>query len=176
MEVQETVLVPGTLKATSGNTRIKILKELSYKPMMPTTISQRLNKSIPTILEHLEKLTKSGLVEKREEEGKKFVFYALTRTGMELVSNKSRISIMFYASISLFIAGILLFGAGSYSNATYKQSIATTSAEAAAPATGPLPYSAPLLNVLPIMILVGAFVLLLLYIRKLRQFNVIIGS
>ncbi len=114
MEEQEIRLTPNMLKALSEGTRLKILRELSLGPRIPSDISRKLNKSTPTILEHIDKLTRMGFVEKREQRGKKFVFYALTQSGTELVSTKNKVSLALYTSIGIFIIGILFVGAGFY--------------------------------------------------------------
>ncbi|MCX8194782.1 MAG: winged helix-turn-helix domain-containing protein [Candidatus Micrarchaeota archaeon] len=70
-----------TLKLLENQTRIGILRELSEADRIPTDLSIKLSKSKATIVEHLEALVEAGLVEKMEQQGKKFVFYRLTRKG-----------------------------------------------------------------------------------------------
>ncbi|MEM3400004.1 MAG: VWA domain-containing protein [Candidatus Micrarchaeia archaeon] len=74
-------------KALSSETRFDLLKELKEGEKTPTYLSQKFGKSKSTIVEHLEKLEEAGLVEKVEEEGKKFVFYRLTKKGREQMAN-----------------------------------------------------------------------------------------
>jgi len=68
-------------RTLSSETRIALLRELRQRDLTPTDLSLRLGKSKATVVEHLNKLVEAGFVEKKEEEGKKFVFYRLTRKG-----------------------------------------------------------------------------------------------
>ena len=68
-------------RALSSETRIGIMSELQRGERTPTDLSTRLGKSKATVVEHLDRLMDAGFVEKREEEGKKFVFYSLTSRG-----------------------------------------------------------------------------------------------
>jgi len=174
MEEQGIRLTPNILKTLGESTKIKILKELSSGPKIPADISKKLNKSAPTIIEHLEKLGSVGLVEKQERQGKKYVFYALTKTGIGLVSNESRLSIVLYSSISLFIIGISLFAIRSYSNINTIGTPMLTSSFPLSKSASNTPTI--LLNILPIIIIAGAFILLMIYARKLRQMNVRISD
>lgn len=172
MEKEEIKLTPSILKILGENTKIKILKELSSGPKMPTDISRRLDKSVPTIIEHLEKLTSAGLVKKQEQKGKKYVFYSLTQTGMELITNKSKLSIVLYSSIFLFIIGISLFGIESYNNITLSAA-ALKSGSAAYPSSALTnAYVSSSSNIVSVVIIASAFILLLIYVIKLRQINV----
>jgi len=170
MKKQGIQLTPSILKTLGENTKIKILKELSSGPRIPADISKKLNKSAPTIIEHLEKLSNVGLVEKQERQGKKYVFYALTKTGMDLVSNESRLSIVLYSSMSLFIIGISLFGIRSYSNISPTEVPLSASSFSLGKSTSNI--LAIILNILPIIIMAGAFILLVIYVKKLKQINV----
>ncbi|MFH8080809.1 MAG: winged helix-turn-helix domain-containing protein [Candidatus Aenigmatarchaeota archaeon] len=69
------------LKVLSCETKMNILKELSNGQKTPTDLSKKLGKSKSTIADHLDELTKLGLVGKYEEKGKKWVFYFLTKDG-----------------------------------------------------------------------------------------------
>ncbi|MFH0817392.1 MAG: VWA domain-containing protein, partial [Candidatus Micrarchaeota archaeon] len=74
-------------KALSSDTRIDILKVLEDGEggRTPTFISEKLGKSKATISEHLDKLVESGLVDKEEAEGRKWVFYKLTSKGKSAI-------------------------------------------------------------------------------------------
>jgi len=72
-----------THKALSSDTRIDLLSELGRGDRTPTDLSLRVGKSKATVAEHLDKLVEADLVEKKEEDGKKFVFYSLTRKGKD---------------------------------------------------------------------------------------------
>jgi DNA-binding transcriptional ArsR family regulator len=186
MEDRDVKLTPEMLKALGENTKAMILKELSRGPRTPTDIGRRLDKSTPTIVEHLDKLVNSGLVERIERPGKKYVFYALTETSKELIFNKSRISIVLYGSIALFAVGALLLGAQSYLNLGVYSAAAipavTNSATPAVATVGAYTYNTVArlpassiflaLYVASIIILILAFVLLFVYLRKRKQIDV----
>jgi DNA-binding transcriptional ArsR family regulator len=68
-------------RTLSSETRVGILNELQRGERTPTDLSSRLGKSKATVVEHLDRLISAQLVEKIENEGKKFVFYRLTPRG-----------------------------------------------------------------------------------------------
>jgi len=72
---------PEMHKALSSGTRVALLKELGQRSLTPTDLSTKVGKSKATIVEHLDRLIAAQLVEKIEEEGKKYVFYRLTPKG-----------------------------------------------------------------------------------------------
>lgn len=176
MEEGEIRLTPNMLKALGESTKLSILRVLSSGSMIPTDIGKKLNKSTPTIVEHLEKLRNAGLVEKREQPGKKYVFYTLTETGKELIFNKSRLSIVLLSSVVLFLAGIVLLISTSYVRMTPQAAAAvqnSTSASAVPLSASASPVS---LSLIAILILIVAFILLLVYARKLGQLRFRIGD
>lgn len=72
-------------RALSSETRLGLLHELQARDLTPTDLSTRVGKSKATVVEHLDRLIDFGFVERKEEEGKKFVFYGLTRKGKEVL-------------------------------------------------------------------------------------------
>ena len=76
-------------KMLSSGTRQDILNELVKGERTPTYLSARIRKSKATVVEHLNRLIDAQLVEKREEEGKKFVFYKLTSKGKAVLRGRS---------------------------------------------------------------------------------------
>jgi DNA-binding HxlR family transcriptional regulator len=177
-------LTPNILRAIGENTKMKILKELSAGPRVPVDISRRLNKSAPTIVEHLEKLCNAGLVERQAQTGKKYVFYSLTQTGEDLISSKSRITVMLYGSIIMFVAALSLFGIGYYNASNFSTNGAdaiVASATVSAPKVASSEVVPPMvpfdpLNLAVVLFLTIAFLLLLAYALKLRQMRVNIGE
>ena len=85
-----TIVDRDVLKVISAETRMDILKILSEGKRTPSFVAKKLKKSDATIVEHLNKLEKAGLVKKLEVSGKKFIFYSLTERGTGIVSSKSR--------------------------------------------------------------------------------------
>ncbi|MBN1644617.1 winged helix-turn-helix transcriptional regulator [Candidatus Woesearchaeota archaeon] len=66
-----------TFKALASETRVKILKTLEKRNHTQSELAVVLKMSIPTIKDHLKEMEKAGLV-KRKEEGRKWIYYALT--------------------------------------------------------------------------------------------------
>ncbi len=93
------------LKALVSDTRRDIVKTLSEGNRTPSDLSRLLKKSKSTIVEHLQKLTDAGLVEKTEKPGHKWVFYSLTRKGESYVSKKSQRLVIILSSVFLSIIG-----------------------------------------------------------------------
>lgn len=178
MEEQEIRLTPNMLKALSEGTRLKILRELSIGSRIPSDISRKLNKSTPTILEHLDKLTRMGFVEKRAQQGRKFVFYALTQAGTELVSNKSRVSLALYSSIIMLIIGISFVGAGLYSLSSEPlYGAAAQVSNTQLPQTLAVSVNQSyLFGLFGIIILIAALVFWITYIMKSRRISIRISD
>ena len=116
MEEPVTIVDRDVLKVLSVDTRMDIIKELSQGDRTPSDLGKRLKKSSSTIVEHLEMLTKAGLVKKVEQPGKKWIFYTLTEKGYGIISSRSRRLIIILTS-SFF--GLFLGGAGILYNLFY---------------------------------------------------------
>lgn len=74
-----------THRALSSETRLALMRELQLRDLTPTDLSTKVGRSKATVVEHLERLVDAGFVEKKEEEGKKFVFYGLTGKGKAIL-------------------------------------------------------------------------------------------
>jgi len=105
MEEKITLIDRDVLKVLSVDTRMDILKILGQGDRTPSDISKKLKKSDATIVEHLEILSRAGLVKKVEQPGKKWVFYTLTERGQGIISSKSRHLIIILSTSILAIAG-----------------------------------------------------------------------
>jgi DNA-binding transcriptional ArsR family regulator len=105
MEEPVTIIDRDVLKVLAVDTRTDILKILTEGGRTPSFISKKLKKSDATIVEHLEKLEKAGLVKKIEQPGKKWVFYTLTDRGIGIVSSKSRRLVIILAASVLTLFG-----------------------------------------------------------------------
>jgi len=112
-----TIVDREVLKVLSTDTRMDILKMLSEGGRTPSFIGKKLGKSSSTIVEHLDVLTKVGLVKKLESPGKKWVFYSLTERGEGIVKTRTRRLIIILAT-SLFA---LLGSIGSFGLHFYTQ-------------------------------------------------------
>ncbi len=75
--------VPEPAPILLSDSRMALLNELRGVERIPTDISERLGKSKATVVEQLDGLVQSGLVERVETPGRKFVFYRLTRAGRQ---------------------------------------------------------------------------------------------
>ena len=119
MEEPVTIVDREVLKVLSVDTRMDILKILSEGGRTPSFIGDKLNKSDATIVEHLEKLEKAGLVKRTEQPGKKWVFYSLTDRGHGIISSKSRRLVIILATSLLGIFGGLLSFTQYYVQSSY---------------------------------------------------------
>ena len=105
-----------TIKALAADTRLDILKSLTYRRKTPSELSKELNLATSTVVEHLNKLEKVGLVE-REETGHKWIYYDLTEKGSKLIKPKFPIQIVLVLSLTIFIvfAGFMIYYYSNYS-------------------------------------------------------------
>ena len=95
-----------TLKALASDTRIDILKELTERKKTVTELSDALNMSKSTTHEHLLRLTEASLVRKIASPNK-WIYYDLTRKGLELIkpSDKRRVILLLSSSLLAFAVG-----------------------------------------------------------------------
>jgi DNA-binding transcriptional ArsR family regulator len=130
MEEPVTIIDRDVLKAISVDTRMDILKMLSEGDRTPSFIGKKLNKTDPTIVEHLDAMQKAGLVKKIETPGKKFVFYTLTERGHGIISSKSRRLIIILGISFLALSGGIL-------NLLYSPFVSQTTLSENLPAAAP---------------------------------------
>jgi len=71
-------------KALASETRVSILKKLGVRRATPSELAASLGVSAQAASEHLTQLERAGLV-RREDEGRKWVYYSLTDKGKALV-------------------------------------------------------------------------------------------
>ncbi|WP_459202294.1 winged helix-turn-helix domain-containing protein [Methanococcus sp. CF] len=94
------------LKALSSRSRISILKALGNKNYTVTELSKSLKLSKSTVHEHLSILVDGELV-KRNEDGRKWVYYGLTEKGQYLIRNDiEKMVILFPMSVIVFLSGL----------------------------------------------------------------------
>ncbi len=97
------------LGALSSEKRIAILKLLRDKKMILSDISMQLNLQKSTVHEHLNRLVESGLVNRIEREGYKWVFYEITQKGLKILTNEGRkVILLLSSSVLSFVGGGLL--------------------------------------------------------------------
>ncbi len=93
-----------TAKVLSSDTRKEIIRLLGERNMTVTELSKSLELSKSTVHEHLTKLLEAGFVNKLDQEGKKWVYYELTKKGKDVVGNRVK-KVLLFASSAL--AGVL---------------------------------------------------------------------
>ena len=98
----EIVVTRDVLKAIGADTRIEILKSLEERQKTQSELALELKLAAPTVLEHLEHLAHAGLVEKLEE-GRKWKYYKLTKTGKKIVS-KTPVNVVMLLGFSIMFA------------------------------------------------------------------------
>lgn len=93
------------LKTMSVDTRASILKSLEAKQMTASEISRVLNKHVTTVSEHLSLLQSSGLVERIERPGHKWIYYRLTKNADRILHPKVyyRWAIILSLSVVVFV-------------------------------------------------------------------------
>jgi len=94
-----------TIKALAADTRLEILKSLSNRRKTPSELSKELKLAVSTVTEHLNKLEKAGLIN-RKDTGHKWIYYELTSKGSSLV--KPRYPVEFVLMLSLGLIFIFL--------------------------------------------------------------------
>ena len=91
-------------KALSTETRLRMLKILSLRKKMPSELQKDLKLSSSTIIEHLKILKDAGLI-RRIDTDHKWVYYALTEKGENIVgSNNTQIKFILTLIIGLVMA------------------------------------------------------------------------
>ncbi len=103
-----------SFKALASDVRVGILKRLDLRRETVTDLSNLLDLSKPTLLEHLEKLQSAGLV-RRIDEGRKWIYYELSDKGRKIL-HPERVAITLALVVAVALAAIgvfyLLFAGG----------------------------------------------------------------
>jgi DNA-binding transcriptional ArsR family regulator len=103
-------------KALASETRVDILKKLGSRRATPSEIAGALGVSAQAVSEHLAQLEKAGLV-RREDEGRKWVYYALTEKGKALLNpeDQRRIWVLLSTGALAIVAAFSRFALQSFS-------------------------------------------------------------
>ena len=96
-----------SFRALASDVRVEILKRLDARRETVTDLSTLLTLSKPTLLEHLEKLQSAGLV-KRVDEGRKWIYYALTDKGRKIL-HPERVAITLALASAVVLVAIGAF-------------------------------------------------------------------
>src|SRR3989338_8244208 len=95
----------GVLKALGSETRLTIIKNLKDRRMTATELATRLKMHVSTVKEHLDFMSRTGLVEQLNE-GRKWKYYSLTSGCKKLLSPyPSEIKILIPLALVLFAVG-----------------------------------------------------------------------
>ena len=94
-------------KALASDTRLEILKALDVRQKTVTELAKELELNKATVFEHLEKLEAVGLIQKLDNEDRKWVYWQLTWTGRRLLHpEKITLAILLSTSGAALLAGI----------------------------------------------------------------------
>ncbi|UCD03176.1 MAG: helix-turn-helix domain-containing protein [Candidatus Aenigmatarchaeota archaeon] len=100
MEDEKITLGRESFRALASDTRIAILKSLDKRRKMLTELSKQLDMSPSTVKEHMERLTKAGLVVMIDD-GHKWKYYELTNKGRNVL-HPADVRIWILLSVSIF--------------------------------------------------------------------------
>jgi DNA-binding transcriptional ArsR family regulator len=129
---QNVTLDKASFKALAVETRVDILKVLHSRQHTQTEIAELLELSVPTVKEHLDALVLAQLVE-RKDEGRKWVYYALTKKGKALLNPEEAKFWIVLGTLALTAGGVVTGMIRTRYASLYAPGVADTAASAAAP-------------------------------------------
>lgn len=94
-----------TFRALASSTRLTVLKALDERRKTLTELSRDLALNKATVHEHLQLLTAAGLVRKRDDEGRKWIYYELTWTGQRILHPEATTTFSLLLGLSVAAAG-----------------------------------------------------------------------
>ena len=92
-------------RSLASDTKISILKSIDERRKTLSELSKELGMSVSTIKEHLDGLVKAGLI-KQIDDGHKWKYYELTRTGNEILHPGSKKLMLILSAAILSMAGV----------------------------------------------------------------------
>lgn len=104
--VSKITLDAETFKALASSTRLTVLKALDERRKTLSELSRDLVLNKATVHEHLQLLLAAELVRKRDDEGRKWIYYELTWTGQRILHPEATTSF----SVLLGLAGLAAGG------------------------------------------------------------------
>lgn len=110
--VSKITLDAETFKALASATRLTVLKALDERRKTLTELAKDLDLNKATVHEHLGLLLAAGLVRKRDDEGRKWIYYELTWTGQRILRPEATTTFNVLLGLSALAAGggVLMFG------------------------------------------------------------------
>jgi DNA-binding transcriptional ArsR family regulator len=103
--VSKITLDAETFRALASSTRLTVLKALDERRKTLTELSRDLNLNKATVHEHMALLTAAGLVKKRDDEGRKWIYYELTWTGQRILHPEATTTFNLLLGLSVAAAG-----------------------------------------------------------------------
>lgn len=103
--VAKITLDADTFRALASSTRLTVLKALDERRKTLTELSRDLALNKATVHEHMQLLTAAGLVRKRDDEGRKWIYYELTWTGQRILHPEATTTFNLLLSLSVAAAG-----------------------------------------------------------------------
>lgn len=94
-----------TFKALASDTRLGVLRALDERRKTLTELSKELDLNKATVHEHLALLTTTGLIKKRDDEGRKWIYYELTWRGERLLHPETTTTFAVLLGVSVAAAG-----------------------------------------------------------------------
>ncbi|HUR25895.1 MAG TPA: winged helix-turn-helix domain-containing protein [Candidatus Thermoplasmatota archaeon] len=94
-----------TFRALASSTRLTVLKALDERRKTLTELSRDLALNKATVHEHMQLLTSAGLVRKRDDEGRKWIYYELTWTGQRILHPEATTTFNLLLGLSVAAAG-----------------------------------------------------------------------
>jgi DNA-binding transcriptional ArsR family regulator len=94
-----------TFKALASPTRLTVLRALDERRKTLTEISRDLSLNKATVHEHLQLLTAAQLVRKRDDEGRKWIYYELTWRGQKLMHPQETTTFSVLLGLGIAAAG-----------------------------------------------------------------------
>ncbi|NOX71810.1 MAG: ArsR family transcriptional regulator [Candidatus Micrarchaeota archaeon] len=95
-----------TFRVLASETKIKILKSIDERRKTLTELAKELGMSPSTVKEHLDNLSKAGLIEQKDD-GHKWKYYELTRQGNEILHPGSKRIMLVLAASTIAVLGVL---------------------------------------------------------------------
>jgi DNA-binding transcriptional ArsR family regulator len=94
-----------TFRALASTTRLTVLKALGERRKTLTELARDLQLNKATVHEHMQLLTAAGLVRKRDDEGRKWIYYELTWTGQRILHPEATTTFNLLLGLSVAAAG-----------------------------------------------------------------------
>ena len=94
-----------TFQALASTTRLTVLRALDERRKTLTELARDMALNKATVHEHLQLLTAAGLVKKRDDEGRKWIYYELSWTGEKLLHPQETTTFNVLLGLSVAAAG-----------------------------------------------------------------------